>query len=146
MSIEQLKKVAEDVVESKRKLAAFAQEQGKEVIASAFLGLFEKYPELGVVTWDQYTPYFNDGEECVFSVHDPCLIPAADLDEDKWEYQFYNGKLRGPKADTIPTAALDAFDELWGALPEEILKEVFGDHVTITVTKGEVAVTECGHD
>lgn len=25
--------------------------------------------------WDQYTPYFNDGEPCTFSIHEPYLVP-----------------------------------------------------------------------
>src|SRR5690349_7857045 len=33
-------------------------------------GLFEKYPTLKSFGWAQYTPYFNDGDECIFGVND----------------------------------------------------------------------------
>lgn len=31
--------------------------------------LFEKYPDLIDFSWTQYTPYFNDGDECTFRVN-----------------------------------------------------------------------------
>jgi hypothetical protein len=31
--------------------------------------LFREHPDLESFTWSQYTPYFNDGDECVFSVN-----------------------------------------------------------------------------
>lgn len=39
----------------------------KEALAEGTAALFEKYPFLGAIGWTQYTPYFNDGEACVFS-------------------------------------------------------------------------------
>lgn len=29
--------------------------------------IFDKYPNLASFSWNQYTPYFNDGEPCEFS-------------------------------------------------------------------------------
>ena len=31
---------------------------------------FARNPEFAGIRWNQYTPYFNDGDECVFNVHD----------------------------------------------------------------------------
>ena len=31
--------------------------------------IFDTFPEVKSVSWTQYTPYFNDGEECTFSAH-----------------------------------------------------------------------------
>lgn len=39
----------------------------KEALAEGTAALFEKYPFLGAIGWTQYTPYFNDGDACVFS-------------------------------------------------------------------------------
>lgn len=48
--------------------------------------LAELIPPGFYLTWDQYTPYFNDGEACVFNVYDPYLVklgePSEDDDED----------------------------------------------------------------
>lgn len=35
-----------------------------------FSEFLERNPKIEYITWTQYTPYFNDGDECVFSVHD----------------------------------------------------------------------------
>jgi len=35
-----------------------------------FAETFAKVPSLKQIQWEQYTPYFNDGDECVFSVRD----------------------------------------------------------------------------
>ncbi len=34
------------------------------------------------VRWNQYTPYFNDGESCTFSVNEPYLVRLGDEDEE----------------------------------------------------------------
>jgi hypothetical protein len=46
------------------------QQEGEAAVKDAFKDLFDKYPEIRSVTWTQYTPYFNDGDTCTFSVHD----------------------------------------------------------------------------
>ena len=46
------------------------QHEGKAAVKDAFKDLFDKYPEVRSVVWSQYTPYFNDGEPCYFSVHE----------------------------------------------------------------------------
>jgi|SRR5579885_2153123 len=46
------------------------QQEGKAAVKDAFKDLFDKYPEIRSVVWSQYTPYFNDGDTCTFSVHE----------------------------------------------------------------------------
>jgi hypothetical protein len=51
------------------------------------------------IAWTQYTPYFNDGDECVFSVNEPTFIlggfdPDEEVDsvydyEDDEKYELY---------------------------------------------------------
>jgi hypothetical protein len=44
---------------------------------------FERYGHLvHAITWLQYTPYFNDGEACEFSVHHPYALHKPLDDED----------------------------------------------------------------
>lgn len=38
------------------------------VLKSCFFKLFEKIPRLKGVRWAQYTPYFNDGDQCEFGI------------------------------------------------------------------------------
>lgn len=54
---------------------------------------FDACPEVEAITWTQYTPYFNDGESCEFSVHDKYFILVGDEDPDDYEGSVtYNEK------------------------------------------------------
>src|SRR5688572_30748584 len=63
------------------------REKGQEIIKVAFRDMFEKHPDLISLRWTQYTPYFNDGDACTFSVHDPEAgwvgMPDYDPNEDQ---------------------------------------------------------------
>lgn len=45
-------------------------EKFRGALTETFRGIFEKHPELAGFTWNQYTPYFNDGDPCEFSYND----------------------------------------------------------------------------
>ena len=61
------------------------QENSKVLMKEAFREFFEKYDVVDNIFWTQYTPYFNDGESCEFSVGDVCLVLKDD--EDPCEYE-----------------------------------------------------------
>lgn len=46
------------------------RDHGRSALAEAFWEFFGTYPEAERIVWTQYTPHFNDGEACVFSVND----------------------------------------------------------------------------
>jgi hypothetical protein len=65
------------------------QEKSKELMKEAFRDFFEKYSDVVEnVFWTQYTPHFNDGEACEFSVHD-VFVRLKD-DEDACDYEGSN--------------------------------------------------------
>lgn len=67
-------------------LKAEMQEKSKELMKEAFRNFFEKYSDVVEnIFWTQYTPFFNDGEPCEFSVHDAFLTLKGD--EDACEYE-----------------------------------------------------------
>lgn len=49
--------------------AAFV-ERGKATFNEALKEFFDASPKVWCIAWAQYTPYFNDGDACTFSVHD----------------------------------------------------------------------------
>ena len=59
-------------------LAEIAKGGQKEI--GAFLGPL--IPPGYALKWKQYTPYFNDGDACTFSVHEPYLSKVGEEDED----------------------------------------------------------------
>lgn len=87
-----------------------------------------------VLHWTQYTDYFNDGEPCSFSVHEPELAAAPDGKLPKpytgqeigaWALKRYtDNDMPG-----VTRAILATLSEAWHAIPEDLLERAFGDHV-----------------
>lgn len=57
-----------------------------EVFAAALVDVF-RYDAVKAIRWYQYTPYFNDGDPCVFSTGEPKFrfdgLPAGTGEEDE---------------------------------------------------------------
>jgi hypothetical protein len=81
--LEQFENLQQEFAELEKRM----QERGKEVFASVSKEVFEKDPKLVSFSWTQYTPYFNDGDECVFSVHDNLFFSYGDEEECRYCYE-----------------------------------------------------------
>lgn len=95
--------------------------------------IFDKYPEIKSFSWTQYTPYFNDGDECTFSVHaDPKINGYDEYEEESEE---------------INKKAFEDISKLLNALDEQSMKAIWGDHMEVTVTRGgKISSDEYAHD
>jgi hypothetical protein len=83
----ELTKLVDEIAELKKQFLRNA----KELFSKDIAAMFERLPELEFITWTQYSPYFNDGDECVFSVHDlQFKLKDEEVDEDLAEYGEYN--------------------------------------------------------
>lgn len=73
--------------EAKEKLAI----ETKNAIIPTIKAFLEEIPEFQSVVWTQYTPYFNDGDTCTFSVHEPKFLTGNDeADDDVYEGSFFS--------------------------------------------------------
>jgi hypothetical protein len=62
------------------------KEKSKELMKEAFRDFLSKYEEIVEnIYWTQYTPHFNDGDACEFSVRDVFILLKND--EDACEYE-----------------------------------------------------------
>jgi len=66
-------------IEAARKEMQAKSEGLIEAVVKQFL---DKCPEVTGIHWTQYTPYFNDGDTCEFSVHEFCFHILADEDDE----------------------------------------------------------------
>jgi hypothetical protein len=89
-------------------LKAEMQENSKVLMKEAFREFFEKYDVVDNIFWTQYTPYFNDGESCEFSVGDAYLVLKDD--EDACEYE---GSTLTNKEDIVDLKETIAEIEAW---------------------------------
>ena len=99
--------------------------------------------------WYQYTPYFNDGDPCIFSAGTAWFARAEDLDTDggfnEHDLTVYgNGHLDNdpPRHDRCK-ALSSAID---GGTFDDVLLEAFGDHAEITVKRDGIVVEFYEHD
>lgn len=86
-----IENVIKEIAETKAALNKKITELVKPVIKS----LFESIPELKAMQWVQFTPWFNDGDECIFSIHDasffidPKILDIyREVDEDEPAVDF----------------------------------------------------------
>lgn len=156
----------EDLAEAQRKMEQQIKEQGEAAMVEYFRDVFAAYPELHGVQWEQYTPYFNDGDECIFGVHEPefdvtgegNFVDSYDLYEGtEWSateptdapggsyvtdtgregsYRFHVAKNAHPAYPAVSQVSHDL------QANDQILKFAFGDHAQITVTREGIKVTE----
>jgi hypothetical protein len=122
--------------------------------------------------WRQYTPYFNDGEPCEFSVRGVWVRTDADQDVDDWYeldldgkhpslgdepyikvpttengsgWKWEKGPYEGPDQDRYDRChTLDA--AIQGGEFENVLLDAFGDHARVTVRKTGIDVEFYEHD
>ena len=117
--------------------------------------IFKEFPELNVIKWTQYTPYFNDGDECIFSVHAPifsnCDPEDENLtsygydgdDENVWTEDGYSDKsyLPGLKAVYKKFEKIIQSDTM-----SDVMKDAFGDHSEVTVSRSGIVIGDYEHD
>lgn len=133
--------------------------RGKEALKVGFDQFFELTPEVETVRWSQYTPYFSDGDENIFSVHDylyTTAIDEAEGDIDWWDdggifdastYRDVSPQIENYSEERIAQIRenLEILKELF-SLPDQVFKDAFDDHARITVTRSGFNVEECDHD
>lgn len=102
-------------------------------------GFFLRHPIADRISWNQYSPYFNDGDTCYFEVRS-YTAKINDVDD-------YNISTSDPNY-AVLDLALKELISILDMLPTEMLEDTYGDHATITVTRdGKVTVEECcDHD
>jgi hypothetical protein len=119
------------------------KEKSKAFFKDASKALFEKHPNLETFRWTQYTPYFNDGDPCLFSVHSdyPEVAMAGENIEDQESYEM-------PDRENEPQkyAAYGDVTTLLNTFRVEDFEDMFGDHCQVTVTRDKVEVEEYSHD
>jgi hypothetical protein len=136
-------------------------EMSKAMFSEVSKQLFDKHSVLESFSWNQYTPYFNDGDECTFSANvDYPEVNGMEIGEDEMEETLvdygsydnvtrtYPNKVETPNPDFNPALAKASEDvlEFLQNVDEDVLRNMFGDHVTITVTKEGVDVSEYDHE
>jgi len=121
---------------------------GKEAFDEAFSSFFANNPTVDGIVWTQYTPYFNDGDTCTFSVGEAYLFSASVAAEDEESVEDYMHEHAISSYGKSPLdGAYKEFQAVWKQIPEAIFLAVFGDHSKVTLNRnGTSEVEEYEHD
>ncbi len=124
------------------------KDEGEAALKDAFKEVFDSHPRLRSVVWSQYTPYFNDGDPCYFSVHEFDVRVEGIEDEEDDDYYGYGETLYSLRKskDAEVVALAEAVKKLAHELPDDVLESVFGDHCKVVATREGFKVTEYEHD
>ena len=113
--------------------------------------------------WNQYTPYFNDGDTCVFSANtDYIKVNGEYCDEldniqkikiTNWgtwnrETKTYDNRVQmeNPNYDERLDNLVTEIKDFLQLFDDEFYLQKYGDHTEITVTKNGIDVDEFEHD
>jgi hypothetical protein len=157
-------KLIENQIELKKKFQVEAQSLFKDITKE----FFDKNPGITAVRWTQYTPYFNDGDTCEFTVNDPVFTNASEEelynvsawgeyegeDETVWALESYvltgTSKWHEETREKVSNVNIDSchmFAKMINSSEmEDVMLAMFDDHVVVTATRNGFDVTDYEHD
>lgn len=147
MTYQEARKKMDEALKAARELCKGAFDEG----AAA---LFEANPGLTSFGWRQYTPYFNDGDECRFSAHvdEPDVNGVGGYEVDSGEdWDRTALKMVRNRQPSLEYTLQGPVADFLGRFAADDPKAIFGDHVKVTVTRRpdgtvETDVTDYDHD
>lgn len=116
-------------------------------------------PGVYAVRWNQYTPSFNDGDPCEFTVHDIYfrLTPLEDESDergdyedgfiDSWSLSYMKERDELPELSDETIKAIEKAVKEWESLAkDEVCRQNFGDPGQVTATVEGFSVDYYDHD
>lgn len=140
-SLEKIKQAKKDYQEQMKK-------EGESAIKLALKDFLANNPEVEILRWAQYTPYFNDGDPCIFGVSEVCVKLKGQQEKtghNSSEEEFLSSWELDRKNHTELRKNLDVLDKIFHEF-EDLFKDVFGDHAMVTVTPDNIEVEQYDHD
>lgn len=135
-----------EMAELKRALAAVQEKidaKFQPLFRAQAAALFEANPKLKSFGWHQYTPYFNDGDTCEFSVNrwdvDICGLNPDETDSD--EFAEETGMSQEEAKSFVPQVKkfMEQFDDC-------DMEKAFGDHARVTIDREGITIDSYDHD
>jgi hypothetical protein len=153
-----------------------------------FKPLLDAHPIIESLEFTAYTPYFMDGDECIYSVGDlGATLVDIDVDYPPEFFESYSDSYGQTLAllrdGTVPTSSwmpkgvddyesyfrknnaglielgIEKLEEIVAAreagqdyvrllagIPDDVIRDMFGDHVKVTITREGVTVDQYDHD
>ena len=161
---EQILAMAEHIKEEYEQAKKHMEKVTRDAFSNGSRLIFEAFPNVEYFGWHQYTPYWNDGDECVFragteedEIHigfnnpNPAPFVAESEDEDEEEEYddydesngFYEVSERGPNGRRALLGEEDKFNayqtiaSFLSVFEEDALTTMFDNHVRVTISRNK---------
>jgi hypothetical protein len=156
-----------EIIKSFTEYKQTVQETLKKEFKAIITKLFEENSELKAIVWEQFTPYFSDGDPCIFSVNEVAFTNATGDDLDDIRYGEYDGENEDVRvlssyftpnsqwsrkedneyAKLIDFKTFKAFGQLMTSSEmKDVMLATFGDHVRVVVTREGFSIDEFDHE
>lgn len=165
MEVSKFDSIEKAVTEKKAELDALMAEF-RDKMKVEFTNITKAFFEetgIAMICWTQYTPFFNDGEECTFSINEITFLrnmPAEeDLDEGisaydldgydgyvdmhepgSWYFKNYTDRTPDPLQPICSRMAALIHSN------EGLMKDLFEDHVSVFITAEKSWTTDYNHE
>lgn len=140
-----LRALAKKTEDLKKEVTKEATKAGKKEIKAHLDEIFKANPDIKGIRWKQYTPYFNDGDPCEFSVHEALVSFGEETGGDYDDGYVGTYELKERKHKSLKDIR-EFSDLIQSEGMSSVMETVFGDHVQVTVTPEDVEVEEYSHD
>lgn len=166
----ELKRLQQEISDMKKDFLT----KSKDLFSKDIAGIFERNPELEKIAWTQYSPFFNDGDECVFSVHDLHFKRTGEVVEEDEEdyYDIYEMKdvydlsewidsfiepqdenrwknriqYVAPENEQLFTDLVNLNEVICSPEGCDIMYDMFGNHAQVIIYRDRIEVDEYSHD
>lgn len=151
---------AKKIQKMKEEVQKLAQDEFKKSMKEIFVLI----PSLKAIAWTQYSPHFNDGDECVFSVNSVAalsFIPTRtaydyeemlqEMDEDDEgidenayaisDYSSFNEKALNKNELAAIKNVLNFIES-----NDELMQDLYGNHVEVIFSQDDLQVNDYDHD
>lgn len=163
MSISKIKSKIEETNQKIAELKAAQMAELQKMFHESIKEFFNEVPVVQAVVFTAYQPHWNDGEECIYSVNEPQFITKNfdpediqnpyDYEDDEETYGTIDTwsrtwKLEEKLANAGSEEALESIYAFADIIQsnDDMIKEIYGDHVRVCITPTEVFVDEYDHD
>lgn len=166
--IDKIEKEIRDLNKERQEIQSKYQTKMQEHLKGLTKAFFKDNPQVTAFTWTQYTPYFNDGEECTFQRNEISVTncPLDEVDEIRYdEYEgetenvfvsnfsgwfmksdYYKDERKKIEESGVDIKAVQQFVELLDSIDDDIYLETFGNHVRVVATAQGFDIEEYNHD
>jgi hypothetical protein len=132
-----------EIIKSFTEYRQSVQEKLKKEFKAVITKLFEENSELKAIVWEQYTPYFNDGNTCYFALTEVVFTNATGDDLDLISYGGYDGE----NEDVCVFSEYREVERLMvSSGMEDVMLAMFGDHVRVVATREGFSISRFDHD